>query len=309
MKKVLSVFLIIAATHFHASAQEPVGKQQIGDMPTDSLPTIVIPQDSEQEGKLSPAFDFGIKIPDIPESSSISNPTGTYKPIEKTDLTMPVDIPTTNEMPVKNNPKAYDFKSEGVVKSWENGALTGGSYRETAPGLLSRQNVSLGITQNVDNFTFSLGTSVDRYMLARRMKTIYGINGAITYNFNSNISATIFGQYYNNNPYYSMAAMPYIGTSRFGGFFTLQGETLGIDLGVQRYYDTYARRWTTSPIITPKIKFNNNFTLALPVGELVKDILDDYIFNSKKNNGPMIMPNIQSVPSIPFSSPDIPYQK
>ena len=80
-----------------------------------------------------------------------------------------------------------------------------------------------------------------------------------------------------------------------------------MDLGVERYYDTFARRWVTSPIITPKIKFSEKFTLELPVGSLVKELIDNAVFNRKERSGPIIMPEgMPSVGKIPFGTPEIP---
>ncbi len=85
------------------------------------------------------------------------------------------------------------------------------------------------------------------------------------------------------------------------------GETVGMDLGVERYYDTFARRWVTSPIITPKVRFSEKFTLELPVGPLVKEMIDNAVFNRKERSGPMIMPEgLPSVGEIPFGTPEMP---
>lgn len=88
------------------------------------------------------------------------------------------------------------------------------------------------------------------------------------------------------------------------------GETFGMDVGVERYYDSFAGRWVTSPIITPKIKFSEKFTLELPVGWLVKEVLDEAVFKNNKKQGPMIMPEFTPMPGpIPFGPPEINYQR
>ena len=132
--------------------------------------------------------------------------------------------------------------------------------------------------------------------------------GAVAqYRFNDQWSATVFGRYSSNHGFYSMAAFPYMGTSGYGGFVTFMGETVGMDLGVERYYDTFARRWVTSPIITPKVRFSEKFTLELPVGPLVKEMIDNAVFNRKERSGPMIMPEgLPSVGEIPFGTPEMP---
>lgn len=208
------------------------------------------------------------------------------------------------------SPYAYDFNRSGVVTSWKNGFLMGYGSRTTMPVLTSNQNVSFSAVQNVGNFTFTGGVSADRYFMWRNTRTMFGFNGSVTYNFSDNVSATVFGRYYTGQSYYTMGAMPYMGSSGYGGFFSFMGNTFGMDVGVERYYDSFAGRWITSPIITPKIKFSEKFTLALPVGGLVKELFDDYVFKNNKNQGPIIMPEATPMPGpIPFGPPEINYHK
>ena len=94
-----------------------------------------------------------------------------------------------------------------------------------------------------------------------------------------------------------MAAMPYIGSSAYGGYVSYMGETLGIDLGVERVYDPYLRRWTTVPIVTPAINFGRGVVVRLPVGWLVKDVLDRAVFGKQPPRNPTIMPDLPPAPS------------
>ena len=86
-----------------------------------------------------------------------------------------------------------------------------------------------------------------------------------------------------------MAAMPYMGSSAYGGYVSYMGETLGIDLGVERVYDPYLRRWTTVPIVTPAINFGRGVVVRLPVGWLVKDVLDRAVFGKQPPRNPTIL--------------------
>ena len=76
---------------------------------------------------------------------------------------------------------------------------------------------------------------------------------------------------------------------------------------VERYYDTFARRWVTSPIITPKVKVSEKFTIELPVGWMVKEMIDNAVHNNKRRGGPTIMPpNMPTPGEIPFGTPEMP---
>lgn len=305
---VVSLSLLAVA----ASAQEPFGNSHINDddSHTDSVPSAF--QDKLMHESYTPEFSAP-----MPESrfthSTFSRMMSSVQPpkpkfhVDSIDRLMLYGTP---EPKFTASPYAYDFNRSGVVTSWKNGFLMGYGSRTTMPVMMSNQNVSFSAVQNVGNFTFTGGVSADRYFMWRNTRTMFGFNGSVKYNFSDNVSATVFGRYYTGQSYYTMGAMPYMGSSGYGGFFSFMGNTFGMDVGVERYYDSFAGRWVTSPIITPKIKFSEKFTLALPVGGLVKELFDDYVFKNNKNLGPIIMPETTPMPGpIPFGPPEINYHK
>lgn len=295
-----------------AFAQEPFGSSHINDddSHTDSVPSAF------QDKLMNEAYTPEFSVP-MPESrftrSTFSRMMSSVQPpkpkfhVDSIDRLMLYGTP---EPKFTASPYAYDFNRSGVVTSWKNGFLMGYGSRTTMPVMMSNQNVSFSAVQNVGNFTFTGGVSADRYFMWRNTRTMFGFNGSVKYNFSDNVSATVFGRYYTGQSYYTMGAMPYMGSSGYGGFFSFMGNTFGMDVGVERYYDSFAGRWITSPIITPKIKFSEKFTLALPVGGLVKELFDDYVFKNNKNQGPIIMPEATPMPGpIPFGPPEINYHK
>lgn len=295
-----------------ASAQEPFGSSHINDddSHTDSVPSVF--QDKLMNEAYTPEFSAP-----MPESrfthSTFSRMMSSVQPpkpkfhVDSIDRLMLYGTP---EPKFTASPYAYDFNRSGVVTSWKNGYLMGYGSRTTMPVMMSNQNVSFSAVQNVGNFTFTGGVSADRYFMWRNTRTMFGFNGSVTYNFSDNVSATVFGRYYTGQSYYTMGAMPYMGSSGYGGFFSFMGNTFGMDVGVERYYDSFAGRWVTSPIITPKIKFSEKFTLELPVGWLVKEVLDEAVFKNNKKQCPMIMPEFTPMPGpIPFGPPEINYHK
>ncbi|CCY84321.1 putative uncharacterized protein [Prevotella sp. CAG:1185] len=305
---VVSLSLLAVA----ASAQEPFGSSHINDddSHTDSVPSAF------QDKLMNEAYTPEFSVP-MPESrftrSTFSRMMLSVQPpkpkfhVDSIDRLMLYGTP---EPKFTASPYAYDFNRSGVVTSWKNGFLMGYGSRTTMPVMMSNQNVSFSAVQNVGNFTFTGGVSADRYFMWRNTRTMFGFNGSVKYNFSDNVSATVFGRYYTGQSYYTMGAMPYMGSSGYGGFFSFMGNTFGMDVGVERYYDSFAGRWVTSPIITPKIKFSEKFTLALPVGGLVKELFDDYVFKNNKNQGPIIMPETTPMPGpIPFGPPEINYHK
>lgn len=305
---VVSLSLLAVA----ASAQEPFGSSHINDddSHTDSVPSAF--QNKLMNEAYTPEFSVSMPESRFTRStfgrmvSSVQPPKPKFH-VDSIDRLMLYGTP---EPKFTASPYAYDFNRSGVVTSWKNGFLMGYGSRTTMPVMMSNQNVSFSAVQNVGNFTFTGGVSADRYFMWRNTRTMFGFNGSVKYNFSDNVSATVFGRYYTGQSYYTMGAMPYMGSSGYGGFFSFMGNTFGMDVGVERYYDSFAGRWVTSPIITSKIKFSEKFTLALPVGGLVKELFDDYVFKNNKNQGPIIMPETTPMPGpIPFGPPEINYHK
>lgn len=307
MRKVLLVVFAAFVPLFAAFAQEPAGKADIGVAPHDSLqpapgsgistgispfemPSFMQEKDFRTGTAKEPAV---VKTPDMPRlkvSDELYNA-----------------LPEPYVKPLPHDPYAHDFNRGGAYMFWNSGMLLATSFRNTMPGLLSRHNASVTAVQNVGRLTFEGTLSADRYLLWHGTQTMFGVSGAVTYHFNDNVSATLFGNYYTGISFHSMAAMPYFGTKGYGGYLTFMGSSLGIDLGVQRHYDSFARRWVTSPIITPKIKFSEKFTLDLPVGWLVKEVLDEKVFKSNRKASPMIMPEVGPMPGpVPFGAPEMP---
>lgn len=233
---VVSLSLLAVA----ASAQEPFGSSHINDddSHTDSVPSAF------QDKLMNEAYTPEFSVP-MPESrftrSTFSRMMSSVQPpkpkfhVDSIDRLMLYGTP---EPKFIASPYAYDFNRSGVVTSWKNGFLMGYGSRTTMPVMMSNQNVSFSAVQNVGNFTFTGGVSADRYFMWRNTRTMFGFNGSVKYNFSDNVSATVFGRYYTGQSYYTMGAMPYMGSSGYGGFFSFMGNTFGMDVGVERYYDS-----------------------------------------------------------------------
>lgn len=210
----------------------------------------------------------------------------------------------------QHNPFSYDFSRSGVLASWRNGVLVGSGSRITMPGLLSDRTAAFTAVHTAGSLTLTAGVSADRYLLWQGTRTVFTAGGSATWRLGDNVSATVFGTYSTARTFYSMAAMPYFPATGYGGFFTFSGGAFGVDLGVERHYDTFARRWVTSPIVTPKVRVSEKFTLELPVGWLIREMLDEAVFGDRRNNGPIIMPEALPMPGpIPFPPPEIKYQR
>ena len=197
--------------------------------------------------------------------------------------------------------KEFQFSYDTILDScknhqWRNLSLYGVENSTNMIGLMDRQNVEIGIMYSHNKLHFSVGFMANVYNInplsTRNTSPIqnqFGISGQLIYDFNDNVSATVYGRYVTNPFYHSMASFPYVLTSSFGGYLTLHNEKVGIDLGVNNYYDAFNRSWRTDPIVRPTYKLGK-VKMSIDMGPLMKEGLL-LLMNKRKIDGPIIMPS------------------
>ena len=156
-------------------------------------------------------------------------------------------------------------------------------------GMASTRSLFAAGYYNVGPLTFSANTNVNRFLLPTGVYNQYGVGGSVHYVFSENLSATVFGQYYATNPYFSMGAYSLVPTSRYGGYFTVENNKVGMHLGVQQIYDPFQHRMFMEPIVTPIIKMGK-INVEMPLGPLIRRTLER-MTHSGRRQGPIIMPN------------------
>jgi len=189
---------------------------------------------------------------------------------------------------------AYKIKTSGDYH-WRHLTLYGIGDRDIMMGLMDRQDAEVGFVYHKDKVFFNVGLMASVYNFnplagpqGSPIHNQFGIRGNIRYDFNENVSVTVYGQYVNHPFYHSMASFPYIATSSFGGYLTLQNEKFGMDLGVNNYFDPFSRSWKTDPIVRPTYKIGK-VKIGMDVGPLMKEgILK--LAGKKRAAGPIIMP-------------------
>ena len=161
-----------------------------------------------------------------------------------------------------------------------------GNYRSYI-GLMDVQSVSGGVQYSLGDLTVQGMLSANRYLYYGRVTSQYGVSGQIAYSFSPNLSLTVFGTYYNSNPFICMAAFPYVPTTSYGGYMTVGNRRFYMNLGVERRYNPFERKMETVPIISPAFKISNKVTVELPLGDLTKHLVEELVM---KNNGhgPMV---------------------
>ncbi len=169
--------------------------------------------------------------------------------------------------------------------------LSVSSSEDLYPHLLNRRSAAFALEYQNNGFYMNAGIVANRYE-TRTVTAQFGINGLMEYRFSPHWSMAVFGAFYNRNPYFSMAAFPFVETSEYGGWVRYEGDRFGVKLGTRRYYDTFQRQWRMEPIVTPSVRLGKKFVLELPVGPLVQKSMEK-LLKKDRLNGPTIMPDFE----------------
>lgn len=154
-----------------------------------------------------------------------------------------------------------------------------GAYRSYI-GLMDVQSVSGGVQYSLGGMTVQGALAANRYLYYGRVFTQYGVSGQLSYSFNPNLALTVFGTYYNMNPFFSMAAFPFVPTTSYGGYMTVGNRSFYVNLGVERRFNAFEHKMETVPIITPAFKISNKVTIELPLGDLTRHIVEEILIKS-----------------------------
>lgn len=176
----------------------------------------------------------------------------------------------------------YDASRTGAtsMEVLKNLRLTAtGAYRSYI-GLMDVQSVSGGVQYSLGAMTVQGALAANRYLYYGRVFTQYGVSGQLSYSFNPNLALTIFGTYYNTNPFFSMAAFPFVPTTSYGGYMTVGNRSFYVNLGVERRFNAFEHKMETVPIITPAFKISNKVTIELPLGDLTKHLIEEILIKS-----------------------------
>lgn len=175
----------------------------------------------------------------------------------------------------------YSFTpGEATVFGWGSGRIVAHGFTTVFPELMRIDSGSIGLYQNIGNFSIYAGGMANKYGFIRGIHTQFGVNGSITYRFNDRLSATAFGTYYFGRPpkMANGAPMPpamigFYNVSRFGGYVDYGvSENFGVEVGAQAVQTIGTSKYKPEPIVTPYIKAGNGkvkVKVGLPVGQIL----------------------------------------
>lgn len=178
-----------------------------------------------------------------------------------------------------------DFSYGEVKQVADNWQIYGMSAYDNYVGMGAMRSALVGWSYLNDKWRWDVSLTAAKYAFDAGMGNRFSVSGSLSYSFNDNISAYVFGSYMPSYNFYSPALMPYMGYSNFGGAVSFSNEYVGVDLGVKRYLDPFTAQWTTQPIVMPYVNVNGQ-KMGFDVGRLLQDVFRSFMFNASQEAFP-----------------------
>lgn len=185
-------------------------------------------------------------------------------------------------LPYSTNPSPLfrgDYSTGGMLRQFPRSVLYGSGGQTSLPGMGRFNNASLGYQHALgDKFTLQLGVDATKINMTHTTGQAFSTSGALLYRPSERMAFKVFGSYAVGNTYG-------MDTHRYGATMSLDmSDRFGMEVGVQRYYDSMRGRWETVPIVIPYYNFNK-FKLGIDVGGLLYEILRDVVFDKRGGAG------------------------
>ena len=182
------------------------------------------------------------------------------------------------------NPYSRDWSTGGVIARMGGGYLTGAGSHTTYPGMGNTASSSVAFTMPMgDRFQLTTGVTGSKYHFDRSAWNDFGVFSNASFRLNDRLSLNAFGQYYVNQKYHSVAAMPFLSSSSYGGTLGWKAsDNFSLDLGARRIYDPYTGKWRTLPVVQPTFSLFGA-PISFDAGPLLYQVLDYMFGNGKKN--------------------------
>ena len=210
------------------------------------------------------------------------------------------------------NPSSRDWSSSGVITRVGGGFLTGAGSHMTYPGMGDMASASVAMTMPMgERLQVTAGITGSKYHFDHNAWNDYGVFGNASFRINDRLSLNAFGQYYVNQRFHSVAAMPFLGSSSYGGTLGWKAsDNFSLDVGARRIYDPYTGRWRTLPVVQPTFNLLGA-PISFDAGPWIYQLLDGLLNSGKKSQDwgdpryrPVSVPN--AVTSQPGFNPNSP---
>lgn len=208
-------------------------------------------------------------------------PTEVSIQIEKPSLLIPYP---TNPSPLFKG----DYSTGGMIFAHRHGILMGAGSQTSIPGIGRSNDASLTYLHSFGpQWMLSVGVDANKMHMSHYTGQAFGASGTLSYRAADRLTFNVFGGY---NSGYMSGRQSY----HYGGSVAFDmTNRLGMEVGVQRYYNPLRGGWETVPIATPYYKFNNGSKMGFDVGGLLYQIFRGASFKSSVKGGARPNPTIR----------------
>lgn len=221
---------------------------------------------------LSPVESISFELPSN-ELLSKEHPLFPRKyPVAMPDFSLKESL----RLPYQLNPSLLfrgDYRTGGIMKQFSHGALFGSGGQTSLPGIGRINDATLGYQHAFSRkLMFQLGLDVMKINMIHSTGQAFSTSGALLYSPSERVTFKVFGSYAIGNTYG-------MDTHSYGATMSLDmSERFGMEMGVQRYYDSMRGHWETVPVVIPYYNFDK-FKLGLDIGGILFDILRNVVYN------------------------------
>ena len=167
--------------------------------------------------------------------------------------------------------------SASIIHAWDDGAILGSSSFNTFPGMGNIAYGSFSLTQDFGRFNFTGSITGSKFHLDNNLYNDFNFSGRLSYRLTDRLSFNVFGNYSTGNIYHSMAAMPFLTSTGYGGSVSIVvSDKFNLEVGANRYYDPFSKKWITRPVLVPTIDINGT-KIGVDVGGLIYDIIQSIV--------------------------------
>lgn len=210
---------------------------------------------------------------DIPYTAS---PELMKEPEEKAAWEEPEVMKPKHDSPIFRVPQMqYSAIPYGEIAGWGTGGVSAAMGAATMPGLMGVESGSVWIHQSIGALTLAASADAIKYGFFRGLETQYGFSGSLTYDFNDNLSATMFGSYHTApHGFMTPAMMGYVAIPTLGGFMDWRiNDRWGVKMGAQGYRSPINHQWELQPMVVPYFRLNKKTEIGVDVGGILYNLI------------------------------------
>jgi hypothetical protein len=161
----------------------------------------------------------------------------------------------------------WEYNVSGVIKQFKRGAITGAGSQDALINLGTINKVRIAYYhQFSDKLWMDVGVNATKMSGARFSNQFFGASGSFSYQPQERLTLNTFGSY-------AFSTFSGLTTYQYGGSVAYDiTKKVGLEIGVQRQYNSFNNNWETLPIIKPYYKINKRVALEMDFGGVLHEV-------------------------------------